>query len=157
MVAMKVNLTSFSPFDLWSRLSRDVAIHECHEGLFLASSFPILSVSESLSLVRLLRALNLCGSRISLTVKEVTACRASCTDSSSEAERSCGSSDWLLGLPWLLLSMRELIEKRSLPCILLKTQFSSVLPKDPSQTLSYVKAAAAHRVTRLRGSLPGLD
>lgn len=74
-------------FDLCARLSRDVAINECQGGSFLASSLSKLSVSESLSLVRLLGALNLCGSKISLTLKEVTACRASCIDSSSAAER----------------------------------------------------------------------
>ena len=105
--------------DFCVRLNLVVAIHGCHEELFLDSSLLGLSVSESLSLNRLFGALNLCGSKISLTVNDVTACLVSCALSSSGPEISCASSSSLLKLPLLLLSMRESIENRSLPCILL--------------------------------------
>lgn len=76
------------PFDFCVRLNLVAAIHGCHEELFLDSSLLGLSVSESLSLKRLFGALNLCGSKISLTVNDVTACLVSCAESSSGPEMS---------------------------------------------------------------------
>lgn len=106
------------PLEVCERLNLVAAIHGCHDELFLDSPLLGLSLSESLSLGLRLGALNLCGSKISFTVKDVTACLVSGADSSSGPEISFASSPSLLRLPLLLLSMRELIENRSLPCIL---------------------------------------
>ena len=110
--------TKYSPLDFWLNLV--VAIQGCHDEWFLDSSLLGLSVSESLSLGRLFGVLNLWGSKMSLTVNDVTACLVSWAESSSFPERSCASSASLLKLPLLLVSMREIIENRSLPCILLR-------------------------------------
>ena len=59
---------------------------------------------------------------MSLTVNDVTACLDSCSNSSSAPESSCASPpSTLVTLPLRLLSIRESIEKRSLPCMVLST------------------------------------
>ena len=59
---------------------------------------------------------------MSLTVNDVTACLDSCSNSSSAPESSSASPpSTLVTLPLRLLSIRESIEKRSLPCMVLST------------------------------------
>lgn len=150
----KTGLARFLPFAFCTRVSRVAAIHGCHEEALLASSLLKLSLSESLSLDRRLGALNLCGSKMSLTVKDVTMCLASCTDSSSAAESSWVSSVSLLRLPRLLLSMRELTENRSLPCMLL---VSAQRLYNERRVAVRRFAVNAHGVTKPRVSLLGVD